>query len=44
VRIHDIGGPNLVVAINLDADLIPEMQILLLNTSVADMAASDFML
>ena len=44
VRIHDIAGPNLVVAVNLDADGLPEMQILLLNTTLAQLAIDDFLL
>jgi Ca2+-binding RTX toxin-like protein len=44
VRIDDVAGPNVVVAVNLDVDLVPEMQILLLGTVAGDMAAGDFLL
>jgi Ca2+-binding RTX toxin-like protein len=44
VRLHDVAGPNLVVAVNLDADTPPEMQILLLGTTLAQMGADDFLL
>jgi serralysin len=44
LRLDDIAGPNLVVAVNLDADTIPEMQILLLATTLAQMGVDDFLL
>jgi Ca2+-binding RTX toxin-like protein len=45
VRINDIAGANLVVELNLDGNTATaEMQILLVNTTVAQVAADDFVL
>jgi len=38
------SGANVVVAVNLDADTPPEMQILLLGTTLAQMGIDDFLL
>jgi Ca2+-binding RTX toxin-like protein len=43
VRSQVVGG-NIVVAVNLDGDAPPEMQILLLSTTAAQMGADDFVL
>jgi Ca2+-binding RTX toxin-like protein len=43
VRVQ-VSGANIVVAVNLDADTPPEMQILLLGTTVAQMGVDDFIL
>jgi hypothetical protein len=44
VRIHDIAGPDVIVEVNLVGSLAADMQIRLVNTTLASMSAGDFFL
>jgi hypothetical protein len=44
VRVNDIAGPDLVIEVNLSGDATPEMQIYLVNTTLAMVGADDFLL
>jgi Ca2+-binding RTX toxin-like protein len=44
VRINDVAGPHVMVEVNLSGDDTPELQIMLLNTSLSRMTSTDFVL
>ncbi|HEX2725588.1 MAG TPA: calcium-binding protein [Beijerinckiaceae bacterium] len=44
VRINDVAGPDVVVEVNTGGTLAADMQIVLRNTNLASMTASDFIL
>ena len=44
VRVHDIAGPDVIIQVNTGGSLAPEMEIRLVNTTFASMAAGDFIL
>ena len=44
MRINDVAGADVIVEVNTGGSLVADMQMRLVNTTLASMTASDFLL